>query len=384
MIKAVIDGRLSASEEFVEHIYHCLDCRNCQTVCPAGVKVGELVLEARHRIEENVPQHILKRFILNRAIRDQRTLSHLLSPLRLYQRLGIQWLVRKSQALNLISSDLEFMESLLPPLPSSPLADTIPEVIPAVGREKGRVGFFLGCAMNLIFADISRDTIDVLTRAGYTVIVPKDQQCCGTPNIAEGERHVYREMAEHNVRLFEGKSVEAIVTDCAACGSELKTYRETLSKNPIIAGKAEGFSAKVRDVSEFLASAIGSDITFGAISKTACFHDPCHLRHGQKLILPQRDLLRRIPNLTLKDIPDDGQCCGSAGIYNITHRERSMKILEAKIAAIGKVEPDQVITSNPGCFMQLAYGRKRWDQKWGVLHISQILSESLRRGEERK
>jgi glycolate oxidase iron-sulfur subunit len=251
-----------------------------------------------------------------------------------------------------------------------------------VGTEKGRVGFFLGCAMNLIFADISRDTIEVLTRAGYTVIVPKNQQCCGTPNIAEGERHVYREMAEHNVRLFEGKSVEAIVTDCAACGSELKAYREALSKNPILAGKAEEFSAKIRDVSEFLASAVGPEIKFGEISETVCFHDPCHLRHGQKLVLPQRELLRRIPNLTLKDIPDDGQCCGSAGIYNITHRERSMKILEAKIAAIGETSPDRVITSNPGCFMQLVYGRKRWDQKWSVLHISQILSESLKRGEQ--
>jgi glycolate oxidase iron-sulfur subunit len=384
MIKAVIDGKLNASEEFIEHIYHCLDCRNCQSVCPAGVKVGELVLEARHRIEENLPQPLLKRFILNRAIRDQKTLSYMLSPLRLYQHLGIQWLVRKSQALGWISSDLEFMESLLPPLPTAPLADTIPEVIPAIGKEKGRVGFFLGCAMNLIFADISRDTIDVLTRAGYTVIVPKNQQCCGTPNIAEGERHVYREMAEHNVHLFEGKDVDAIVTDCAACGSELKAYRETLSKQSIIAQKAERFSAKIRDVSEFLASAVGPGIRFGPISETVCFHDPCHLRHGQKLTLPQRNLLRRIPDLTLKDIPDDGQCCGSAGIYNITHRERSMKILEAKIAAIGKVSPDRVITSNPGCFMQLVYGSRRWDQAWSVLHISQILSESLKRGEQSK
>ncbi len=244
MIKAVIDGRLIASEEFVEHMYHCLDCRNCQSVCPAGVKVGELVLEARHRIEEHVPQPLIKRLILNRAIRDQKTLSYMLSPLRLYQHLGIQWLVRKSRALNWISSDLEFMEALLPPLPTAPLADTIPEVIPAIGPEKGRVGFFLGCAMNLIFADISRDTIDVLTRAGFTVVVPKNQQCCGTPNIAEGERHVYREMAEHNVRLFEGKGLDAIVTDCAACGSELKAYRETLSKQRIIAGKPKNSQEK--------------------------------------------------------------------------------------------------------------------------------------------
>jgi glycolate oxidase iron-sulfur subunit len=380
MIKAVIDGRLAPTEEFAQHMYHCLDCRNCQTVCPAGVKVGELVLEARHRIEQHTPQPFLKRFILQSAIRDQKKLSLYLAPLRLYQNVGLQRLVRKSQALKFLSSDLEFMESLLPLLPSRPLSDTIPEVIPAAGREKGRVGFFLGCAMNLIFAEVSRATIAILTRAGYTVVVPKNQQCCGTPNIAEGEREVYRKMAEHNVSLFEEIGVEAIVTDCAACGSELKSYRETLSKQERVAKKAEAFSAKVRDISEFLAANLGDDIKLGAIPETVCFHDPCHLRHGQKLISPQRNLLRRIPGLTLNDIPDDGQCCGSAGIYNITHHDRSMKILEAKVAAIDKTRAETVVTSNPGCFMQLEYARKKSRRNWTVSHISEILHLSLERG----
>jgi glycolate oxidase iron-sulfur subunit len=380
MIKAVIDGRLTASEEFIGHMYHCLDCRNCQTVCPAGVKVGELVLEARHRIEENRPQPLLKRFVLNYAIRDQKRLSRFMIPLKLYQTLGLQSLIRKYSILELISSDLEFMEALMPTLPPRPLSETIPEEVPAVGKERGRVGFFLGCAMNLIFAEVSRATINILTRAGYTVAVPKNQQCCGTPNIAEGERRVYREMAEYNVNLFEEKGVETIVTDCAACGSELKAYRETLAKQGNLAQKAEAFSAKVRDVSEFLATALNDEIKFGAISETVCFHDPCHLRHGQRLVFPQRDLLRRIPGIEFKDIPDDGQCCGSAGIYNITHRERSMKILEAKVAAIDKTGADRVITSNPGCLMQLQYARENWSTTWSVSHICEVLHLSLELG----
>ncbi len=384
MIKAVIDGQLPASEEFIGHMYHCLDCRNCQSVCPAGVKVGELVLEARHRIEENTPQPLLKRFVLKHAIRDQKKLSRLMAPMRAYQYTGLQWLVRNSRILNLISSDLEFMESLLPPLPRQPLSHSLPEEVPAVGKEKGRVGFFLGCAMNLIFSEVSRATIAILTRAGYTVVIPKNQQCCGTPNIAEGERKVYREMAEHNVSLFEGKKVEAIVTDCAACGSELKAYHETLGKQDRVAKKAAAFSAKVRDISEFLAVTLGDDIKLGAIPGVVCFHDPCHLRHGQKLISPQRDLLRRIPGLTLTDIPDEGQCCGSAGIYNVTHHDRSMKILEAKVAAIDKTGAERVITSNPGCFMQLEYARKNWGRKWTVSHICEILRVSLERAMDSK
>jgi glycolate oxidase iron-sulfur subunit len=383
MIKAVIDGRLTASEDFVEHMYHCLDCRNCQTVCPAGVKVGELVLEARHRIEEHLPQPLLKKFLLEYAIKDQKKLSLLMAPLKVYQALGIQRLVRKSHLLSSISNDLAFMEALLPPLPSRPLAHELPDEIPAKGREKGRVGFFLGCAMNLIFADISRDTIDVLTRAGYTVIVPKNQQCCGTPNLAEGERKVYREMAEHNIHLFDSKDVQAIVTDCAACGSELKAYGETLSKKAHVAERAASFSSKIQDVSEFLASSMENDMVWGPLPEIVCFHDPCHLRHGQKLTSPQRHLLRLIPQLTYRDIPDDGQCCGSAGIYNITHRERALKILEAKVHAIDKTGAQRVVTSNPGCYMQLEYARRKWGKDWSLSHISQVLHRCLERGESR-
>lgn len=377
MIKAVIDGRLPASDEFVEHMYHCLDCQNCQTVCPAGVKVGELVLEARHRIEENRPQPLLKRFLLNHAIQDQKRLSRYMAPLRLYQAAGLQSLVRKYSILKLISEDLEFMEALLPPLSRRPFSETIPEEIPACGVPKGRVGFFLGCAMNLIFGSVSRDSIHLLTRAGYTVVVPKGQQCCGAPNIAEGERETYRKMAEHNVRLFEEAGVEAIVTDCAACGNELKSYATILSTKPSCAKRAGEFSAKVRDISEFLAQCVSDEVRFRPVPEVVCFHDPCHLRHGQKLVRPQRDLLLRVPEVEYREIPDDGQCCGSAGIYNVTHRERSMKILQAKIEAIGKTGAQRVITSNPGCLMQLEYGGKKWGQTWTVSHISQFLKNSL-------
>ncbi len=272
MIKAVMDGKLRASEEFIEHMYHCLDCRNCQTVCPAGVRAGELVLEARNRIEDCIPQPLLKRFMLEYAIKDQKKLHRFMIPARLYQDLGIQWLVRKSKVLGLLSDDLDFMEALLPPLPARPLSFTIPEVMPAHGQEKGRVGFFLGCAMNLIFADISRDTIEILNRAGYTVIIPKDQQCCGTRNIAEGERKIYREMAEHNVGLFHDKDLDFVVTDCAACGSELKTYGEMLSRLSV-ADRAGEFSRKVRDVSEFLDSAVSMIPATSGTAKNSYFHN---------------------------------------------------------------------------------------------------------------
>ncbi len=382
LIKAVIDGKMKASEEFVEHIYHCLDCRNCQTVCPAGVKAGELVLEARYRIEENRTQPLIKKFLLNYAILDQKRLSKLLAPLKLYQISGLQALVRKYDILKLVSDDLQFMEALSPKLPSRPLSEEISEEIPALGTERGRVGFFLGCAMNLIFADTSRATIENLTRAGFRVIVPKEIQCCGTPNIAEGERKIYREMAENTIRIFADRRVDYVVTDCAACGSELKTYREIFRKNPTFAGKAEEFSNKVRDVSEFLDSVWTSDIKLGPLPEIVCFHDPCHLRHGQKLTYPQRNLLNRIPQLDYRELPDEGQCCGSAGIYNITHRNRSMKILQSKIEAIEKTKAQTVISSNPGCLMQLAYGATHWNKSWNVVHISEVLNRSLRAGEK--
>lgn len=382
MIKAVIDGAMPASEEFVEHMYHCLDCRNCQTVCPAGVRPGELVLEARHRVEENRSRPVAGRFLLEYAVFDQRRLSRLLAPLRLYQRTGLQALARKYGLLAFLSSGLARLEAFLPRIPSRPLTDTIPSEIPARGTERGRVGFFLGCAMNLLYPEASRATAELLSRAGYTVVIPKAQKCCGAPNIEEGERRVYREMAQWNVALFADGKVDAVVTDCAACGSELKSYRRVLAKSGRWAGPAAAFSAAVRDVSEFLAEALPANDAFGPVRAVVCFHDPCHLCHAQGVTAAPRELLRRVPGLVLAEVPDAGQCCGSAGVYTITHTARSVKILEAKVAAIDRTGAGTVATSNPGCMMQLAYGKNRWGRSWEVKHISEILRDSLSRGKD--
>jgi glycolate oxidase iron-sulfur subunit len=383
MIKAVVDGRMDPTEEFAEHMYHCLDCRNCHTVCPAGVKAGELVLEARHRIEENRPQGAVKRFLLEYAVRDQKRLSRLLAPARLYRRTGIQRLVRKYDLLKVISPGLSHLEAMMPDIPPRPLTETIPEEIPADGKEKGRVGFFLGCAMNLLYPEASRATAWLLFRAGYTVVIPRAQQCCGAPNMEEGERRVYREMASHNVDLFLGKRVDFVVTDCAACGNELKSYGKLLGGRERSSRYGDLFSEKVRDVSEFLAGAVGPEIPFGRLEEDACFHDPCHLCHAQGITASPRELLRRVPGLRLSEVPDAGQCCGSAGVYNITHADRSMKILAAKVEAIGKTGAHTVVSSNPGCLLQLEYAKRRFKADWEVVHISQILRRSLARGEEK-
>jgi glycolate oxidase iron-sulfur subunit len=383
MIKAVVDGRMDPTEEFAEHMYHCLDCRNCHTVCPAGVTAGELVLEARHRIEEHRPQGPVKRYLLRVAVRDQRRLSRLLAPARLYQRSGIQGLVRKYDFLGGVSAGLSHMEAMMPRIPDRPLTETLPREIPAHGREKGRVGFFLGCAMNLLYPEASRDTAWLLSRSGFTVVTPKAQQCCGAPNIEEGERAVYREMAESNVELFLGKDVDFVVTDCAACGNELKSYGKLLGGSGRDPRNAVAFSGKVRDVSEFLAGALGAETSFGTVDGSACFHDPCHLCHAQGITGAPRDLLRRVPGLRLSEIPDAGQCCGSAGVYNLTHVDRSMKILGAKVEAIGNTGAGTVVSSNPGCLLQLGYAKRRFRTDWEVVHISRILRRSIERGEKK-
>jgi glycolate oxidase iron-sulfur subunit len=251
----------------------------------------------------------------------------------------------------------------------------MPEVTPALGPQQHRVGFLTGCIMSLLFGKINRDTVRVLARNGCEVVAPKDQVCCGALNIHNGERVVSKDLARRNIETFERSGVAFILSNSAGCGATLRDYGDLLRDDPLYAERAKAFSAKVRDVSEFLADA-GFAAPAGAVRARVTYDDACHLIHGQKVSKQPRKLLESIPGATLVPLRNADQCCGSAGIYNLTNTEMSLRVLEEKMRHVRAANADILVTGNPGCLIQLQAGVRRAGLKIEVLHTMELLERA--------
>jgi glycolate oxidase iron-sulfur subunit len=374
LAKEYFDGKLKITPRFAEHLYLCLECLACETACPSGVKFHRIMEPAREAIEKNLERPFRDRMV--REIVFKHVFPLLAEFLRLYQVSGLQWLVRKTRLLRLISKSLEEMEQMLPPVQPKALRDALKEVTPPLaGKKQYRVGFLSGCVMNLVFTSINLATVRVLARNGCEVVTPRFQKCCGALHLHNGEIHTARQMARYNIDIFEKLQLDAILVNSAGCGSALKEYGELLKDDPSYAPKALAFSQKVRDISEFLV-----EIDFikpqGAIYRKVTYDDPCHLIHGQCIKSQPREILRSIPGLEVVELKESDWCCGSAGIYNITHPELSMRLLDRKIAHVKATGVDLLATANPGCILQLRWGAKRSGLKLDVVHVIELLDQA--------
>jgi glycolate oxidase iron-sulfur subunit len=313
---------------------------------------------------------------------DQRRLEALLLPVALYQRLGLQWLLRKTRLLHRVLPRrlrvLAFMEELLPErIPLRSLRQRIAVVVPPQGEKRYRVGFFLGCVMSTMFAETSQATVRVLSENGCEVVTPKTQKCCGAPHAEEGDFDAVRRFAKENIALFERYNVDYIICDCAACGAQTKEYAELLHDDPEWSERAARFSTRVRDIMQFLGE-IPLNRPRAELEQRVSYHEACHLCHAQKVRKEPVEVLNSIPGLDLVPLEESDMCCGSAGVYNLTHNERSMKILDRKMEKIEAAESDMVLTGNPGCLLQLDYGRRSHSSDKPVLHPVQVLDAAYR------
>jgi glycolate oxidase iron-sulfur subunit len=270
---------------------------------------------------------------------------------------------------------------MLPHLPQRPLRQVLPEVTGANGEARHQVGFFLGCAQSLMFAEESAASVRVLARNGCTIVTPKETVCCGMPALGYGRPDLVREQARHNIELFERVQVEVIVTDCATCGSTLKDYGNLLADDPIWAKRAAAFSSKVKDVSEFLMS-IPLEKPQGRVEARVTYHDPCHLRRGQGVWKQPRELLKMINGLEFVELPEADWCCGSAGSQLITHYATSLKVLKRKSDNLAATQAKYIASGCPGCQMQLNVGVRRQGLDVQVIHPITLLDMAYGREEK--
>lgn len=416
-MQAVAEGRLAISDDFIEHMNCCLGCRACETACPSGVQYGKLIEAAHEQIQLETPAiaiddtdvhesslysslfsptmnstmqsfaaTALRRFFFDLMLPSRPVTSLVFAGLKLYQRSGLQTLARGTGMLDAVNAlptpfkgKLKLPETLMPQAGGDLIPTPLPEVTLALGKQGYRVGFISGCIMDQIFRDINEATIRVLSANGCEVITPLAQQCCGALHVHAGEAERGRELARHNIDVFESYNCDAIIINSAGCGSTLKEYGHLLRDDPNYASRAAAFSAKVKDISEFLAE-IDWNRDMGNLPYTVAYHDACHLAHGQKIRQQPRQLLQAIPGMKMVALKEADWCCGSAGIYNITNQDMAAQLLERKMDNILASGATVIATGNPGCMMQIALGVRERGLEMNVVHPVQLLDEAYRAG----
>jgi glycolate oxidase iron-sulfur subunit len=377
LVRKLQEGELDQSERLLEYLALCLDCQACASACPCGVNAGELVAEFTCERKGALGLSFMEDLILRKLVPHPDRLETAMTPMRFYQRSGLQKLVRTLGILKMFPRPLERMERLLPDLPSRPLRQVIHEITPAQGTERGTVGFFLGCVMSLIFSDASRATIKLLSLLGYRVITPRNQVCCGAPNMLGGDLEGLKMAAKANVEIFGGHQVDFIITDCGGCGAELKKYGHHLGGNSL----AVSFSSRVRDISQILFERVDELKTvLKPLPLKITYHDPCHISHCQGIRNEPRKLLQIIPGIDYRELAEADACCGSAGTYNIDRPDMSDKILLRKVDNVGRTGAEYLVTSNPGCLLQLKAALVNRTPEIKVIHITELLIMSVEEG----
>lgn len=372
------DLELTPSDDRLRfHTGQCLDCRACETACPSGVRYGRLIEETRSELyPKTFREFLLRKLLLDGAFGSGALLDVLGFGMRAYQKSGLQSAVR---ALGLLRSlpALARIEGLMPRAQGGLVRERLPEITPAVGERRYRVAVLEGCVQAQLFGDTNTATVRVLAANGCEVIVPHGQGCCGALHVHSGEKRMAQRLARQNIAAFEASGADYYIINAAGCGSTLKEYDALLEDDPAWAERARRFVAKMRDVSEFLAEA-GLTMPLGVVRARATYHDACHLAHGQKVTEQPRELLARIPGLELVPLPESDTCCGSAGIYNLTHYDLAMEILEWKVDAIASTGAEMVVASNPGCLIQIEHGLAKRGLRVEVIHPIDLLDRSLR------
>jgi glycolate dehydrogenase iron-sulfur subunit len=377
LMKMVSEGAATINETWVGHFDACLGCMACMTACPSGVEYGKLIEATRAQIERRytrpAAEKRFRRFLFSTFTRPDR-LRALLLPLRLYQRSGLQALVRRMGLPKLLPTRLRAMEALLPQVPPQ---ETLPELIPAQGERRRRVGLLLGCVQRVFFPHVNAATARLLAAEGCEVVAPSAQPCCGALAVHAGEEELALQFARRTIDAFEKAQVDAVIINAAGCGSTLKEYGHLLRDDPEYAKRARAFAAKCRDISEFLAE-LTPRATWHSLRLRVAYHDACHLQHAQGVRTQPRALLRRIPQLELLEIPEAALCCGSAGIYNLVQPEAAAQLGDRKAGHLSALEADMVVSANPGCMLQLESALGRAGRKLPVRHIVELLDASIR------
>lgn len=382
LMDAINKGEAALTEGTAQHFDSCLGCLACVTTCPSDVAYDQLIAATRPQVERNQPRNLWEKFIrsiiFNLFPYPQR-LSLLLPLLWLYQVSGLQKLVRATGILNLLPR-LAAMESILPQVNLKSINKKYPDVIPAKGEKRYRVGVILGCVQRLFFDPVNEATIRVLTANGCEVVIPKTQGCCAALPAHQGQENQAQMLAKQMIDSFADTDVDYIIINAAGCGHTLKEYHHILGDDAEYAQKAKQFVAKVRDAQEFLME-VGLTANLSPITPqelAVVYQDACHLLHGQQISIQPRQLLRKIPNLKLKEPLDAALCCGSAGVYNMLQPSVANELGQQKVTNLLNTGANLIASPNPGCSLQIQKHLQLQGKEVKIMHPMELLDYAIR------
>jgi glycolate oxidase iron-sulfur subunit len=378
LMRMVADGDTPLTDRMRRHLELCLDCRACEPACPSGVEYGRMIEPFRladHEADQRFEYRYdwFRNVVLLRLLPDADRLRWLLRPVRVLQRLGIYAAAQRLGLLKLVPGRLGRLLPLLPPRVR--LGRRLPRFLPAVGRKRARVALFVGCIADAMFRPVHWATVRVLQQNGCDVFVPPGQGCCGAIHLHNADNLAARRMADANLVAFELDRYDAIVVNHAGCGAMLKQYGRYWQDG--LQPHRAKFAAKVKDVHELL-DALGPVPPGGRIETTATYHDACHLAQAQRITDAPRKLLMKIPGLRLRELPEAGMCCGSAGTYNLTEPAMSDRLARRKMENILATGAKIVLAANAGCLLQIDRHVREGGHRLLVMHPMELLDMSYR------
>jgi glycolate oxidase iron-sulfur subunit len=350
LMDGVLDGRIPADDATVTaHLDRCLGCRGCESACPSGVPYGALLEATRETMQAERPLPLVARAVLA-VFAHELLLRPALLLARVFRALGIA----------------RFASRVLPVGLAMPFAMLEATARPRAVRweasgdgSRGRVALLTGCVMEGLLTPVNRATERVLVRNGHTLCSAPGQVCCGALHAHAGDTATARTLAKANIAAFEESGAVFVTTNSAGCGAMCKDYGHLLHDDPEWRSRAAAFSSRLRDVHELLAAAgpapadhrdpSSDDATRLAVAWDA----PCHLEHAQRVTAPPLAVLRAIGSLDLRPLAASDQCCGSAGIFNLTQPEVAARVVAPKLVQIASTRAAVVATAPPGCLMQI-------------------------------
>lgn len=381
LVKLAAEGKISL-DQLQEPIDLCLGCRACERVCPTNVQYGRIfesakvVLEEKREKEAPKRENLFRNFFFDQLFPDKKKLQAVSGFLRFYQTSGLQRVARKTGVMKLFPERLRAFEEVMPTITKSEKRKNERIVLKPDRAPIYRVAFFRGCVMDAMFERINILGMKLLQAAGCEVVVIPDETCCGALHAHSGNRKRAKELAKENIQAFEAENADWIVNSAGGCGAMLIEYEHLFTDEPEWQKRAKQFSEKNCDISVILCKL---DLPFKhAVKKMVTYQPSCHMTNVQHVTEEPFQLLRSIPGLPMQPLVDADMCCGSAGIYNLVNYDESIDILTEKMADVMSVNPEVIVTTNPGCLLQMKLGVKREgaSDRIEIVHLVELLAEA--------